>query len=122
MILVDTSVWIDHFRRSEAHLVVLLESEEVLEHPFVTGEIACGTLRKRRLILDYLGALPQATVVTEEEARALIENRSLSGRGIGYLDVHLLASTAIHEEARLWTLDERLAQVAGRLGLQYQPS
>jgi predicted nucleic acid-binding protein len=122
MILVDTSVWIDHFRHTEEHLVALLESEEVLVHPFVSGEIACGNLRNRKLILDYLEALPQATLVTEEEARALIENRSRSGRGIGYLDVHLLASTAIHEEARLWTLDERLAQVAGRLGLQYQPS
>ncbi len=121
MILVDTSVWIEHFRHTQPRLVVALEQEEVLVHPFVKGELACGNLHNRREILHHLGHLPQAPSVTDDEVLSFIESRSLKGRGIGYLDVHLLASTSIHGTARLWTLDQRLAQVAGRLGLLHEP-
>lgn len=121
MILVDTSVWIEHFRHTQPRLVVALEQEEVLVHPFVKGELACGNLRNSHEILHHLGHLPQAPSATDDEALSFIESRSLSGHGIGYLDVHLLASTSIHGTARLWTLDKRLAQLAGRLGLQHQP-
>lgn len=117
MILVDTSVWIEHFRRTQPGLVSALEREEVLAHPFVRGELACGNLRNRPEILDHLGRLPQAPSATDDEALSFIESRSLSGRGIGYVDVHLLASTSLHATARLWTLDRHLVQVAGELGL-----
>ncbi len=117
MILVDTSVWIEHFRRTEPRLVVVLGREEVLVHPFVRGELACGNLRNRREILHHLRHLPQAPIASDDEALAFIESRSLSGRGIGYLDVHLLASAALHGGARLWTLDRSLAKVARELGL-----
>jgi hypothetical protein len=113
VILVDTSVWIDHFRRGNTALVEALEREDVLVHPFVIGEIACGELKKRREILELLAALPSAIVASDEEALELIERRRLMGKGIGYADVHLLASAALTEGARLWTLDIRLAPFAG---------
>lgn len=113
MILVDTSVWIDHFRRGNSELVSALETEQVLTHPFVIGEIACGDLRKRREVLELLAALPAATVATDEETLHFIEERRLMGKGIGYIDAHLLASVALTEDARLWTLDKALLRVAG---------
>lgn len=112
MILVDTSVWIDHFRRGNSELVSALETEQVLTHPFVIGEIACGDLRKRREVLELLAALPAATVATDEETLHFIEERRLMGKGIGYIDAHLLASVAL-TDARLWTLDKALLRVAG---------
>ena len=121
MILVDTSVWIEHFRRNEPRLVEALNLEEVLVHPFVAGELACGNLRNRSEILHYLGHLPSAPSATHVEVLDFIERRSLSGRGIGYVDVHLLASTALHGSAGLWTRDERLAGVARALGLLHDP-
>ena len=117
MILVDTSVWIEHFRHAVPRLVVALEREEVLVHPFVKGELACGNLRSRHEVLYHLGHLPRAPSATDDEALSFIEGRSLSGRGIGYVDVHLLASTSIIGNARLWTLDKRLAEVAATLDL-----
>ncbi len=121
MILIDTSVWIEHFRRTEPQLVAALSREEVLVHPFVIGELACGNLRNRREILALLRRLPQATKATDDEALAFIERRSLSGRGIGFVDVHLLASTALHGTARLWTADHQLADIAANLKLLYDP-
>ncbi|MFA6955903.1 MAG: type II toxin-antitoxin system VapC family toxin [Thermoanaerobaculia bacterium] len=112
MILADTSVWIDHFRRGNAALVEALEREDVLVHPFVIGELACGELKKRREILELLASLPSAIVASDEEALQFIEQRRLMGKGIGYIDVHLLASAALTEGARLWTLDKRLAPFA----------
>jgi hypothetical protein len=105
MILVDTSVWIDHFRHTEPGLVAALEQEEVLVHPFVAGELACGNLRNRLEILHYYGSPSQGTLATHEEALAFIEQRSLYGGRLGYVDVHLLASTALHGSASLWTHD-----------------
>ena len=117
MILVDTSVWIDHLRRGDARLLATLEAGEVLAHPLVIGELACGHLRNRREILDLLSNLPTAASATDAEVLGLIERRKLMGRGIGYLDAHLLAATALTRPARLWTIDHNLAHVASDLGL-----
>ena len=120
MILVDTSVWVDHLRRSEARLVTLLESAEVLVHSFVIGELACGSLRHRSELLKLLSALPAAPMATHAEALAFIERHALGGRGIGFLDVHLLAATVLSPGARLWTRDKRLSTVAEELNLAWR--
>jgi predicted nucleic acid-binding protein len=112
MILVDTSVWIDHLRRGDPALITALEAGRVLIHPFIVGELACGHLKRRAELLMLLRALPQAPVATDDEALGLIETRHLMGRGIGYVDVHLLASVALAGTARLWTRGRRLAAVA----------
>jgi predicted nucleic acid-binding protein len=117
VILVDTSVWIDHFRRGSQDLVAALEREEVATHPFVIGEIACGHLKDRAEVLHLLGTLPAAPVATDEEVLVFIEERKLMGRGIGYIDVHLLASAALGDDLRLWTIDTRLSVIARRLKL-----
>ena len=117
MILVDTSVWVDHFNRSDRGLAAVLEAGQVIMHPFVLGELACGVLPKRALVLRSLTELPAAPVATDEEARMYIERHALMGRGIGYVDVHLLASVTLEGTARLWTRDRRLATVASALSL-----
>jgi predicted nucleic acid-binding protein len=119
VILVDTSVWIDHLRAGVPALAEALEQGEVLVHPFVVGELACGKLRNRREVIDLLGNLPAAPAATDAEAMELIERRALVGRGIGYIDVHLLAAAALAGMARLWTRDRRLAQLAADLGLSF---
>lgn len=119
MILVDTSVWIDHLRAGDAELAALLEQGAVLTHPFVVGEIACGTLAKRRAILVLLQDLPMAAVAEADEVLGFIERHTLHGRGIGYVDVHLLASAAMNS-TKLWTRDKRLRVVAGDLRCTYQ--
>lgn len=117
MILVDTSVWVEHLRRGVPELAAMLEAGDVLAHPLVMGELACGNLRNRARILEDLGALPFAPRATDDEALEFLETRQLMGRGIGIVDVHLLASAALAGDARLWTLDRRLAVVAEELGL-----
>jgi predicted nucleic acid-binding protein len=117
VILVDTSIWIDHFRDTDPALAAALERGQVLMHPFVRGELACGNLRNRREVLELLGQLPAAPSATDAEALAFIERRALMGRGIGYIDAHLLASVALTGTARLWTRDRRLAAVAAELNL-----
>lgn len=119
MILVDTSVWIDHLRSEEPALVEALERGRVLMHPSVLGELACGNLGKRDEVLRLLGDLPAIPVATDEEAMAMIERRALMGRGIGYIDVHLLSSTALAGDALMWTRDRRLAAVATELELAF---
>jgi predicted nucleic acid-binding protein len=114
LILVDTSVWVDHLRRRDAQLVDLLGANSVLMHPFVVGEIACGSLADRALTLDLLLNLPAALVAEPDEALIYLDQHSLHGKGIGYVDVHLLASTAI-SGAKLWTRDKRLRIVAQEL-------
>jgi predicted nucleic acid-binding protein len=109
VILVDTSVWVDHFRRGNSELAEALERGEVLTHPFILGELACGDLKKRREVLELMRALPQAIAASDEEALLFIEERRLFGKGIGYIDAHLLASVALTEGAQLWTLDKKLA-------------
>ena len=116
MILVDTSVWIAHLRsRNEALATVLVEGQ-TLTHPFIIGEIACGALRNRAQVIEDLRALPSAKVVTDGEAMALVENRRLWGKGIGWIDAHLLASSIISNCA-LWTQDRALRRAAVELGL-----
>jgi len=117
VILADTSVWIDHLRAGVPALSDALEQGRVLVHPFVVGELACGKLRNRREVLELLGNLPFAPAATDAEAMEFIERRALMGRGIGYIDVHLLAAVALAGTARLWTRDRRLYAVAAELNL-----
>lgn len=119
MILLDTSVWIDHLRQGDAQVVSVLQSGLVLTHPFVVGELACGQLKSRAEILGLLAALPQAKVAQEQEVLLFIERHGLMGRGIGYIDAHLLAATALTDGARLWTRDKRLDTLAHKLELAY---
>jgi len=112
MILVDTSVWVDYLRAGEPALASLLGDGNVLMHPFVLGELACGTLRNRQEVLELLARLPMAPSATDAEALDFIEQRALMGRGIGYIDVHLLAAVCLDGRARLWTRDRRLASAA----------
>lgn len=119
MILVDTSIWVDHLSAGEPHLAEALVAGLVYCHPFVIGELACGNLRNRREVLDLLANLPILPMATDEEALELIERRGLMGRGIGYIDVHLLASVVLEAPARLWTGDRRLASVASELGVAH---
>ena len=121
MILVDTSVWVDYLRRADAHLAALLERGQVLMHPFVIGEIACGSLRDREATLELLRQLPAAAVAEPDEALGFIELRGLHGKGIGYVDLHLLASTALNAGAMLWTRDKRLRDAAEALGCAHAP-
>ena len=117
MILVDTSVWIDHLRSGDANLAALLDAGRVLAHPFVIGEIALGNLKRRARLLEALQDLPQASVAADAEILEFIEAGGLAGLGIGYVDVHLLASARLTAGSALWTRDRRLAEVAGRLGV-----
>lgn len=117
MILVDTSVWVDHLRKGIPALAAVLEDGEVLMHPYVLGELACGNLKDRDEVLGLLARLPAALVATDAETLLFIEQRALMGRGIGYIDAHLLASVTLTNDARLWTRDKRLAVAAAQLGL-----
>lgn len=117
MILVDSSVWIDHLRRPDARLAAQLGANVVMVHPFVIGELACGTLPNRSILLDQLARLPRAPVASHGEVMGLVERRELAGRGIGWIDVHLLASAMLAGHAQLWTRDKRLQAVAVELGL-----
>jgi hypothetical protein len=116
MILVDTSVWIDHLRVGNDRLKTLLFDEQVLCHPFVIGELACGTLRRRVEILAMLKALPEADFLGHEEVLNFLEARRLYGYGIGWVDAHLLASTLLTGCA-LWTLDKPLRRAAATLNV-----
>ncbi|HEX8093293.1 type II toxin-antitoxin system VapC family toxin [Jatrophihabitans sp.] len=117
MILVDTSVWIDHLRRGDAALAGLLMNGEVLCHPAVTGEIALGQLTDRGGVLGLLANLPQSVTATHAEVMTLIEAHSLSGLGIGYVDAHLLAAVLLTSgNTSLWTRDRRLRSAAEALG------
>lgn len=122
MILVDTSVWIDHFRRTRASLQALLEEGNVCTHPMVIGELACGRIPRRREVLQLLTLLPQAVVAGHGETLHLIDERDVAGRGLGYVDLHLLAATLLGDGTRLWTADKRLAATAGRLSVRYEPT
>jgi hypothetical protein len=119
LILVETSVWADHLRRGDPGLVALLERAAVVMHPFVVGEIACGSLKDRQSLLELLHDLPGAVIATDNEAMQFIERHRLYGKGIGYIDVHLLASVALTGGAQLWTRDQRLRQVAAAMGFAY---
>lgn len=118
MTLVDTSVWIDHLRQGDDELVAALLVGQVLIHPWVVGELACGNLHDRKQVLDLLQSLPLSPVAVENEVLFFIDQHALMGCGIGYVDVHLLASARL-AKARLWTRDKQLATVANELGIAY---
>jgi predicted nucleic acid-binding protein len=115
-VLVDTSVWVSHFRFGESRLEMMLHEENVATHPLVIGELACGTMKNRREILSLLSALPAVATTTQEEILAFIERNKLMGQGLGLIDVHLLSS-AVLCGIPIWTLDKSLARVAKNLGV-----
>jgi predicted nucleic acid-binding protein len=117
LILADTSVWIDHLRRGEPALVNLLQTSQMLTHPFVIGELALGSLQRRAVILGDLSKLPRAIVAGDDEVLRAIDRWKLFGSGVGYIDSHLLAATALTPGALFWTRDKRLRVVAERLKL-----
>jgi hypothetical protein len=116
MILVDTSVWVDHLRHRNTMLATRLEAGEVLTHPFVIGELACGSLRRRADVLASLTMLPQVPIASHDEVLGFVDSHRLAGSGIGWIDAHLLASTRL-AGVNLWTLDRSLATAARRLGV-----
>jgi len=120
MVLADTSVWVDHFHQASVKLAALLDDGEVAIHPFVIGELACGNLTNRTEILSLLHSLPAVARVEDDEALFFIERHSLAARGLGLVDVHLLASSRMTGDP-LWTKDKRLMAVAAELGLDFRP-
>ena len=118
MVLVDTSVWVSHFRETNDSLVKLLNNGEAVCHPFIIGELACGNLKNRTRVISLLEALPMAFVVEHEEVLAFIEGRNVMGKGLGYIDVHLLAA-ALLTGISLWTVDKKLDNVAEELHCRY---
>lgn len=116
MVLVDTSIWVDHFRHKVALLEDLLTSGEVAIHPFIIGELACGNIRNRKEILALLSALPTLKTASHAEALHLVETRGLHGKGIGWVDIYLLASALLYNTP-LWTRDKRLHAAAKALGI-----
>ena len=120
-VLIDTSVWVDHFRRRNEVLVSLILRDEGLTHPMILGELACGTppAPRERTLAD-IGLLRSAWQVSWDEVRAFIERERLFGLGCGLVDVALLASTLLTPAARLWTLDKRLSELAGRFGVAFE--
>lgn len=118
MILVDTSIWVEHFRRANEALAELLRDVQVLSHPFIVGELSCGNLKNRQELLSLLQELPRATIAEHEEVLELVETRKLSGQGIGWVDAHLLAS-ALLSGSPLWTADRKLRTLSAALGVLY---
>jgi len=119
MILVDTSVWINHLRRGNKHLQSLLHEEKVLCHPLVVGELACGNLENREEILNLLAALPEVQVAEHSEVLHTLHSYKLYGKGLGWIDSHLLAS-ALLSDCDLWTLDKPLRSAAKQLGISFK--
>lgn len=120
-VLVDSSVWVGHFKQKNDQLVTLLENGLVVCHPYVVLEIACGTPPNRRAIIDMLGELESTTLATTGEILAMLEGFRLYGRGCGLVDLSLLASVFLTDKALLWTFDKRLEQVAKDLNKAYRP-
>lgn len=121
MVLVDTSVWIEHFRSVDPTLAGLLEGASVITHPMVLGELACGRFKNRKLIFDYLRALPRAEVASHEEVMHLVDHRQIFGQGVGWIDMHLLAS-ALLSDCFLLTRDRRLADLAASIQVKVRQS
>lgn len=119
MILVDTSVWVDHLQRGNKDLVQWLNQGQVLSHPFVVGELALGSLKQRTIVLDALQIMPVVAMATDAEVLGFISTHALYGVGIGYVDAHLLAAARLTAGTQVWTLDKRLQAAATRLGLAH---
>ena len=122
MILVDTSVWVDHLRRPEPEMIEQLNANNVIVHPFVIGELACGMLPDRPEVLRRLGMLPQIEQASQDDVLSTIESVALMGRGIGFIDAHLICSVMGRNGASLWTRDQRLSRIATELGVAYNNS
>jgi predicted nucleic acid-binding protein len=122
VILVDTSVWIDHFHKGIPSLAEILERTEILTHPFVIGELACSSLARRREVLALLADLPASSVATDGETLLFIERHRLMGKGLGYIDAHLLAATLLTDGAALWTRDKTLRGIAAKLRIGFVES
>jgi predicted nucleic acid-binding protein len=118
MVLVDTSVWVSHLRKGDSSLERLLNDGDVVCHSFIVGELACGNLKNRSEILSLLQALPMATQASHEEVMRFIEERRLMARGLGYIDVHVLAS-AFLTGVPIWTLDKKLNAALRELGIAF---
>jgi hypothetical protein len=116
VILADTSIWIDHFRHSDAELRRVIEEDMLLSHPFVIGELALGSLRERTAVLAFLAAQRQAAVAAHDEIMTMIEHHRLFSMGVGYTDAHLLASVLLERGAALWTRDKGLQAAAAKAG------
>lgn len=121
MILVDTSIWIDHFRYDDAELRKIINDDKLLCHPFVVGELALGSLRERGAVLAYLAAQREAMIATHAEVMTMIDRNSIFSMGIGYTDAHLLTSTLLDRRSSLWTRDKRLAAAAQKVGAALYP-
>lgn len=119
MILVDTSIWVDHLRKGDKGLTQLLTQGLVCTHPMVIGELACGNLQNREPLIRLWQSLPAAVEASHEEVLFLLESHNLMGLGIGYVDVHLLAASLLSGDTTLWTRDKRLAKVANSLGVAF---
>ena len=119
MILVDTSVWINHLRHGDEFLKALLLQNNVCIHPMVIGELACGNLRNRDQWLELWNGLPDVVVASHEEVMTFLSRNNLAGKGVGYIDAHLLASAKLETDILLWTVDKRLAEIAESLNLLY---
>lgn len=118
MILVDTSVWVSHLREGDAMLERLLNDGDVICHQFIIGELACGNLKNRAEILSLLQALPMSIQAEHDEVMKFIENNHLMGKGLGYIDVHLLAAASL-AEVPIWTFDKKLDDVSQEMGLNF---
>ena len=118
MILVDTSVWIDHFHQSDEDLIELLLSNQVCIHPFILGELSCGNISNRKEVISLLRTLRSIDLVEDDEVFILIKDRKLFGKGLGFIDIHLLASAMIHH-VPIWTRDKSLNRAAGEIGVDY---
>jgi len=119
MVLVDTSIWISHLRDGSSYLEVLLNSGDVLCHPFIIGELACGTLKNRNELFSLFKSLPIAKIVEHDEVLKFIEKRNLMGMGLGYIDIHLLAS-AILSDSPIWSLDKKLNKIANAMDISFR--
>ena len=119
MVLVDTSVWIDHLRKNDKHLQLLLIDGEVVCHPLIIGELVCGNLKNRKEIIGLLQALPMSPEIDFEEYLYFVEEHKLFGKGIGYIDIQLLASAKLSQTS-LWTSDKRLKAIAVEFGINYR--
>ncbi|MCD4782089.1 MAG: PIN domain-containing protein [Candidatus Omnitrophica bacterium] len=118
MILVDTSIWIEHFRKKNAQLEEILNTRDVMCHPFIIGELACGSIKNRKEILSLMEALPTGYKASHDEILELIEKRKLMGKGLGFIDMHLIAS-AFLSDVLLWSLDKSLHKAAVELKIEY---